>query len=133
MPKGRYFVYILASKSRRLYVGVTNDLERRIYEHKQKLADGFTKVYKIDRLVHLAADLHSAWDGKSNEEIEPKQLVVAVAGRMMLKRIMGKASFATIQDMSGRMQLYVARDGVGEAAYEAFKHYDLGDILGAKG
>ena len=53
MPKGRYFVYILASKSRRLYLGVTNDLERRIYEHKQKLADGFTKVYKIDRLVHF--------------------------------------------------------------------------------
>src|SRR5438477_9977016 len=53
MPKGRYFVYILASKSRRLYVGVTNDLERRIYEHKQKLAAGFTKMYKIDRLVHF--------------------------------------------------------------------------------
>src|SRR5437763_5166977 len=82
---------------------------------------------------HLAADLHKAWDAKSNEEIERKQLVVAVAGRMMLKRVMGKASFATIQDMSGRIQLYVARDGVGEAAYEAFKRYDLGDILGAKG
>ena len=53
MARGRYFVYILASKSRRLYVGVTNDLERRIYEHKQKLAHGFTKVYKIDRLVHF--------------------------------------------------------------------------------
>ena len=53
MLRGRYFVYILASKSRRLYVGITNDLERRIYEHKQKLADGFTKMYKIDRLVHF--------------------------------------------------------------------------------
>src|SRR5437763_4808496 len=52
---------------------------------------------------------------------------------MMLKRVMGKASFATIQDMSGRIQLYVARDGIGEVAYEAFKRYDLGDILGAKG
>ena len=82
---------------------------------------------------HLAADLHKAWDAKSNEEIERKQLVVAVAGRMMLKRVMGKASFATIQDMSGRIQLYVARDGIGEDAYEAFKRYDLGDILGAKG
>ena len=82
---------------------------------------------------HLAADLHKAWDAKSNEEIERKQLVVAVAGRMMLKRVMGKASFATIQDMSGRIQLYVARDGIGEVAYEAFKRYDLGDILSAKG
>jgi putative endonuclease len=53
MPRGRYFVYILASKSRKLYVGVTNDLERRIYEHKQKLADGFTAKYRIARLVHF--------------------------------------------------------------------------------
>ncbi len=82
---------------------------------------------------NLAADLHATWGAKSNEEIEPKQVAVAVAGRMMLKRVMGKASFATIQDTSGRIQLYVAQDGVGEAAYEAFKHYDLGDILGAKG
>jgi lysyl-tRNA synthetase class 2 len=85
------------------------------------------------RREHLAAELHEAWGGKSNEEIEPKAVNVAVAGRMMLKRVMGKASFATIQDMSGRIQLYVTRDAVGEAAYEAFKHYDLGDILGAKG
>jgi lysyl-tRNA synthetase class 2 len=82
---------------------------------------------------HLAADLHQAWDGKSNEEIEPKAVKAAIAGRMMLKRVMGKASFATAQDMSGRIQLYVTRDAVGEAAYEAFKHYDLGDILGARG
>jgi lysyl-tRNA synthetase class 2 len=85
------------------------------------------------RREHLAAELHEAWGGKSNEEIEPKPVNVAVAGRMMLKRVMGRASFATIQDMSGRIQLYVTRDAVGEAAYEAFKHYDLGDILGARG
>jgi lysyl-tRNA synthetase class 2 len=82
---------------------------------------------------HLAADLHQAWGGKSNEEIEPKAVKATIAGRMMLKRVMGKASFATAQDMSGRIQLYVTRDAVGEAAYEAFKHYDLGDILGARG
>src|SRR5467141_632201 len=82
---------------------------------------------------NLAADLHATWGAKSNEEIEPKQVAVAVAGRMMLKRVMGKASFATIQDTSGRIQLYVTRDEIGEAAYEAFKHYDLGDILGARG
>ena len=52
MPRGAYFVYILASKSRRLYVGVTSDLERRVYEHKHKLAEGFTRQYRIDRLVH---------------------------------------------------------------------------------
>jgi lysyl-tRNA synthetase class 2 len=82
---------------------------------------------------HLAADLHRTWGAQSNDEIESRAVKVAVAGRMMLKRVMGKASFATIQDMSGRIQLYVTRDGVGEAAYDAFKHYDLGDLLGASG
>jgi lysyl-tRNA synthetase, class II len=51
----------------------------------------------------------------------------------MLRRVMGKASFATVQDTSGRIQLYVTRDAVGEAVYEAFKHWDLGDIVGARG
>ncbi|HZR69208.1 MAG TPA: GIY-YIG nuclease family protein [Burkholderiales bacterium] len=62
MERGRYFVYILASRSRRLYVGVTNDLERRLFEHKNKLADGFTKQYQIDRLVHFeeTSDVTSA-------------------------------------------------------------------------
>jgi lysyl-tRNA synthetase class 2 len=82
---------------------------------------------------HLAADLHSAWGDRTNEELEPKNIAVSVAGRVMLKRVMGKASFATVQDMSGRIQLYVTRDGVGEAEYEEFKRYDLGDIVGAKG
>jgi lysyl-tRNA synthetase class 2 len=85
------------------------------------------------RRTHLAGDLHEACAGKTNEELEPAAMRAAVAGRMVLKRVMGKASFATIQDMSGRIQLYVTRDGLGEAAYEAFKHWDLGDILGAEG
>jgi lysyl-tRNA synthetase class 2 len=55
------------------------------------------------------------------------------AGRMMLKRVMGKASFATLQDAPGRIQLYVTRDAVGEEVYAAFKHWDLGDIVGAEG
>ena len=58
---------------------------------------------------------------------------VAVAGRMMLKRVMGKACFGTLQDMSGRIQLYVTLDGVGADKLEAFKHWDLGDIVGAVG
>ncbi|MEW6312506.1 MAG: lysine--tRNA ligase [Pseudomonadota bacterium] len=81
----------------------------------------------------LAADLHAAHDDKSKEELEPLNVGVAVAGRMMLKRVMGKASFATIQDMSGRIQLYISNDATGLDAHEAFKHYDLGDILGAEG
>ena len=81
----------------------------------------------------LAADLHAAHGAKPSEAFDGDPVPVAVAGRMMLKRVMGKASFATLQDMSGRIQLYVTRDGIGEAAYEAFKHHDLGDILGARG
>jgi lysyl-tRNA synthetase class 2 len=56
-----------------------------------------------------------------------------IAGRMMLKRVMGKASFATLQDSTGRFQIYVTRDAVGEAVYAAFKHWDLGDIVAAEG
>src|SRR5437588_13056420 len=82
---------------------------------------------------HLAAELRKAWDAKPNEEIEPKQIAVAVAGRMMLKRVMGKASFATIQDMSGRIQLYVTLDALGAEALDSFKHWDLGDVVGARG
>jgi len=58
---------------------------------------------------------------------------VSVAGRMMLKRVMGKASFATVQDATGRLQLYITRDALGEELYAAFKHWDLGDIVGAAG
>jgi lysyl-tRNA synthetase class 2 len=85
------------------------------------------------RRTHLAADLHEACAGKENAELEATPAHAAVAGRLMLKRVMGKASFATLQDMSGRIQIYVTRDAVGEAGYEAFKHWDLGDILGAEG
>ena len=85
------------------------------------------------RRTHLAADLHQFCLGKSNEELEASPLHAVVAGRMMLKRVMGKASFAAVQDMSGRIQLYVTRDALGEAVYEEFKRWDLGDILGAEG
>jgi len=65
--------------------------------------------------------------------LEAKAAGAKVAGRMMLKRVMGKASFATLQDGSGRIQIYVANDVAGEAAHEAFKHWDLGDIVGVEG
>ncbi len=81
----------------------------------------------------LADELHAAHDAKSNEKLEAAHIVVSVAGRMLLKRVMGKASFATLQDMSGAIQLYVTNDGIGADAHDAFKHWDLGDILGATG
>jgi len=92
--------------------------------------NAFPNDFRRDR---LAAELHAGYGEKSNEELEPAQIQVAVAGRMMLKRVMGKASFATIQDMSGRIQLYITRDEVSESVYDQFKHWDLGDIIGAQG
>jgi lysyl-tRNA synthetase, class II len=80
-----------------------------------------------------AAALHAAHGEKTAEALEGEGTVASVAGRMMLKREMGKASFATIQDASGRIQLYVQRDAVGADTYAAFKHWDLGDIVGAEG
>jgi lysyl-tRNA synthetase class 2 len=81
----------------------------------------------------LAAELHTQHGGKSNEELEPLAIAVAVAGRMVLKRVMGKACFATLQDMSGRIQLYVTLDALGTEKLDDFKHWDLGDIVGAIG
>ncbi len=83
--------------------------------------------------THHAADLHLRHGNTPNEELEPQAIRVAVAGRLMLKRVMGKASFGTLQDASGRLQLFVTRDALGEAGYVAFKHGDLGDIVGAEG
>jgi lysyl-tRNA synthetase, class II len=85
------------------------------------------------RRRNLAADLHQAHGDSTNEALEAQPVAVAVAGRMVLKRVMGKASFATLQDMSGRIQLYISNDATGEPVHGAFKHWDLGDILGAEG
>jgi lysyl-tRNA synthetase, class II len=87
---------------------------------------------------HKAATLQLQYGEFDKETLDPQAIPATVAGRMMLKRVMGKASFATIQDGSGdnagaRIQLYIARDEVGEEVYEAFKHWDMGDFLGATG
>src|SRR4051812_17978778 len=82
---------------------------------------------------HRAAALHAHHAAKPPEQLEGEATGASVAGRMMLKRVMGKASFATLQDATGRFQIYVTRDAVGEETYAAFKHWDLGDIVGAEG
>ena len=81
----------------------------------------------------VAAELHAEYDEKDPSEIETRNVRCKVAGRMMTRRVMGKASFVHLQDMSGRIQIYVTRDAVGEKAYEEFKKWDIGDILGAEG
>ena len=85
------------------------------------------------RPKHHAADLHHAHEGEANEVLEPKAIPVVVAGRLMLKRVMGKACFGTLQDGSGRIQIYVTQDAVGAELLAAFKLWDLGDILGCEG
>ncbi len=116
--------------------GLPNDENQIVAERRAKLAALRAKghAYPNDfRRDALARDLHAAHDGKTNEELEAAHVVAAVAGRMLLKRVMGKASFATLQDMSGTIQLYITSDAIGPEAHDAFKHWDLGDILGAVG
>ncbi len=77
-------------------------------------------------VTHHSTDIRENYDALEGQE-------VTLAGRMMFKRVMGKASFCNIQDLKGKMQAYVARDNIGEEAYADFKKYDVGDILGIRG
>jgi len=81
----------------------------------------------------LAAALHETYGGRDHDWFEANPVAVTVAGRIMLKRVMGKASFATIRDMSGDLQLYLNDGDTGAEQHAAFKHYDIGDIIGAAG
>ncbi|ETD72467.1 lysyl-tRNA synthetase [Pelistega indica] len=85
------------------------------------------------RPENTAQALHQAYDSLEKAELDPKEIPACVAGRMMLKRVMGKASFATLQDSTGRIQVYLDKAHIGEDVYEAFKTWDIGDILGVKG
>ncbi len=125
---------------------VPSDDNQLIAERRDKLkslreaqAQGKGVAFPNDfKPAHHAADLQAQYAETEAETLEANPVPVSVAGRMMLKRVMGKASFATVQDGSlgttgGRIQVYVTRDAIGEEAYAAFKHWDLGDIVGAEG
>ncbi len=114
-------------------VDLNNELKTRREKLALRCAQGvpFPNDFRRD---HTSDQLHADFDGKENEELEALNIEVSVAGRMMTRRIMGKASFVTLQDVGGRIQLYVSRDDLPEGIYnEQFKKWDLGDILGAKG
>ena len=112
-----------------------------IAERREKLkalriaqAEGRGVAFPNDfKPAHRAAALIAAHGDADAEALEATPIAISVAGRMMLKRVMGKASFATLQDATGRIQLYITRDAIGEEAYAEFKHWDLGDIVGAEG
>jgi lysyl-tRNA synthetase, class II len=112
------------------------DENRLIAQRREKLSalrqDGL--AYPNDfRRDALAAELHARHDDTDPEALQAAGVEVAVAGRMLGKRVMGKASFATVRDMSGDIQLFVQRDALPEGVYAAFKQWDLGDVLGARG
>jgi lysyl-tRNA synthetase class 2 len=83
--------------------------------------------------AHRAQELHQAYGEHDKQALADTAATARIAGRMMLKRVMGKASFATLQDGSGRIQIYVDKNGIGEDIYEDFKTWDIGDILGVEG
>ena len=114
---------------------MTDDENHLIAERRAKLArlrergNAFPNDFRRDA---LAADLAIAYGDKTAEELESEPLVLRVAGRLRAKRIMGKASFAKIEDGSGTLQLFLQRETLGES-YEEFKSWDVGDIVGAEG
>ncbi|HEY9065927.1 MAG TPA: lysine--tRNA ligase [Burkholderiaceae bacterium] len=117
-------------------ISPTANTNQLIAERREKLAAiraqgvAFPNDFKPK---HRAAELLRLHGDEPNAELEPKGIKVSVAGRLMLKRVMGKASFGTLQDASGRIQLRVTVDNVGDEAYARFKQLDLGDIVAAEG
>ncbi|HMY07648.1 MAG TPA: lysine--tRNA ligase [Accumulibacter sp.] len=113
-----------------------HDENRLIAERRGKLAEwrqsgvaypnDFSRENTVGKINELCAS-------RTLDELRETPVEVRVAGRILLKRVMGKASFITIQDLSGRLQVYVARDEIGELPYEAFKRWDIGDIVGVAG
>ena len=115
----------------------TQDENKLIAQRRDKLAElrdqgiAFPNDFRRNT---VAGELHAEYGEKTTEELEELGVRVSVAGRMMSRRIMGKASFAHLQDMSGRIQLFVQRDNLPEGLYAEFKKgWDLGDIAGAEG
>jgi len=101
---------------------------------RQAQADGKGPAFPNDfKPADHAADLFAAHAGQTTEGLLEQGSIAKVAGRMMLKRVMGKASFATLQDSTGRIQVYIKGEDIGADLYASFKHWDLGDIVAAEG
>ena len=113
-----------------------DDENRYIEQRREKLAQlrdqGQAYPNGFERR-DLAADIRARFEAKSKEDLAAEGARVQMAGRMMLKRDGGKAVFADLQDSSGRIQVFVRVDALGEEAFEAFKHSDIGDIFGVAG
>lgn len=115
---------------------MSGDDNKLVAERRRKLNDlragGFAFPNAFRRSA-LAGQLHSVYADYSNDVLEAEPVEVRVGGRMLTRRIMGKAAFATLQDRSGQIQVFVQKDALGDQVYDAFKSMDLGDILGVRG
>lgn len=137
----------LSNEPKDLTKDIAVDTNQQIAERRSKLSDlrkqgiAFPNHF---RRQNLAIDLHTQYEDKENTELEANPISVSIAGRIMTRRLMGKASFVHIQDMSGRMQLYVREEALtpknvtsknltSKEEYQAFLSWDLGDIIGVEG
>ena len=107
------------------------DVKQLLKVRREKLADLQERGKDPFQITKFDVTHHSQEIKDGFEELEGKS--VTIAGRMMSKRIMGKASFCNVQDLKGNIQSYVARDSIGEEDYKDFKKYDIGDIVGITG
>lgn len=103
---------------------------QKMEELKEKGIEPFGQAYER---THKSGQIKEAYEGKEKEELEELDVKVRIAGRIMTKRRQGKAGFMHIQDIDGRIQIYVRKDVIGEEAYEIFKKSDIGDIVGIAG
>src|ERR1700674_403160 len=109
------------------------DDNKLVEERREKLkalrakGNAYPNDFRKKDLAFQLANLHGE---KTKEQLEKEKIPAVVAGRMMLKRVMGKASFATLQDGTGRIQIYISNE---VKNYEDFKHWDLGDLVGVEG
>ena len=107
------------------------DLNQLLKVRREKLADLQANGKDPFKIVKYDVTHHSQEVKDKFDELEGQS--VTIAGRMMSKRVMGKASFCHVQDLQGTIQAYVARDSIGEEPYKEFKKLDVGDIIGIKG
>ena len=113
-----------------------HDENHLIAERRQKLASLRAQgiAFPNDFIPeHRASSLHARFGEQDQASLASSAQPASVAGRMMLKRVMGKASFATLQDSTGRIQIYLERNSLGEDIYDAFKQWDIGDIIAIQG
>ena len=108
-------------------------IQQRIKKLEALRKDGIDPYPNDFRVTHTSGDLHEAFGSLSDEELKSIGETFSLAGRIMAIRDFGKASFIQIQDRKGRIQAYLQRDIVGDSAFQLFKTFDIGDIIGLKG